>query len=171
MKAAVRGAIAGAIATWLMDLVTTGVLEGQSKQTLQREKAASPNGKSSIANLIDRIEGTTGIALEPDQRSVAMNAIHFGLGIVPGALYGILRDRVPFLGAGRGVLYGFILWAVSDEYLNSKLGLAGSFGAYPLESHWRGLVGHIALGAATDTGIDVLGGHAVPRGHVPGELG
>lgn len=159
MNAAMRGAIAGAVGTWLMDLVTTGVLEGQSKQTLQREKAASPHGKSSIANLIDRIEVTTGIALEPGQRSIAMNAIHFGLGIVPGALYGALRDRVPFLGAGRGVMYGLVLWAVNDEYLNSKLGLAGPFGAYPLESHWRGLVGHIALGVATDTGIDVLGAH------------
>ncbi len=164
MKAAIRGAIAGAIATWLMDLVTTGLLEGQSKQTLRREKAASPNGKSSIANLIDRIEATTGTALEPDQRSIAIKAIHLGLGIVPGALYGVFRDRVPLLGAGRGVLYGLILWAVNDEYLNSKLGVTGSFGAYPLESHWRGLVGHIALGAATDTGIDILGGHAATRG-------
>jgi hypothetical protein len=30
--------------------------------------------------------------------------------------------------------------------------------AYPLETHWRGLVGHAALGVATDTTIELLGG-------------
>lgn len=159
MKDAVRGAIAGAIGTWLMDLVTTGVLASQPKDLPQREKAASPNGQGSVANLVDRTEAIFGIVMKPEQRSMATTAIHYGLGMVPGALYGALRNRLPILGAGRGVLYGVILWAVNDEYLNSKLGLAGSFGAYPLESHWRGLVGHIALGTATDTGIDILGAH------------
>ncbi len=163
MKTFVRGALAGAVGTWLMDLVTTGLLEGQSKESLQREKEARPNGRSSVANLVDRIEELMGVALEPDQRSMATQAIHYGLGILPGALYGSLRNRLPILGAGRGVVYGVILWAVNDEYLNARLGLAGEFGAYPLKTHWRGLVGHIALGVATDTSIDLLGGHGAPR--------
>ena len=44
MKTFMRGALAGALGTWLMDLVTNGLLEGQSKESLQREKEASPNG-------------------------------------------------------------------------------------------------------------------------------
>ena len=163
MKSFLLGALAGAMGTWLMDLVTTGLLEGQSKESLRWEKEASPNGKSSVANLVDRIEEFTGVTLEPDQRSMATQAIHFGLGILPGALYGSLRNRLPLLGAGRGVVYGVILWAVNDEYLNARLGLAGEFGAYPLTTHWRGLVGHIALGVATDTTIDVLGGSGESR--------
>ena len=158
MKTFVRGALAGAVGTWLMDLVTTGLLDSQSEESVQREKEASPNGKSSVANLVDRIEEFTGVALEPDQRAMATQAIHYGLGILPGALYGSLRNRLPLLGARRGVVYGVILWALNDEYLNARLGLAGEFGAYPLTTHWRGLVGHIALGVATDTTIDVLGG-------------
>ncbi len=159
MKDVVRGALAGAIGTWLMDQVTTGLLASQSKDLPRREKAASPNGKGSVANLVGRLEAIFDFVLKPEQRSMATKVIHYGLGMVPGALYGALRNRLPLLGSGRGVLYGLILWAVNDEYLNSKLGLAGSFHAYPLESHWRGLVGHIALGVATDTGIDVLGAH------------
>ena len=155
---ALRGGVAGAVATALMDLVTTGLSEGQSKETTQREAAASPNGKSSVANLVDRLERSSGLALDPDQRAIAERAIHYGLGVVPGALYGAFRGRVPLLGAWRGLLYGAILWALSDEYLNAKLGLAGPFEAYPLETHLRGLVGHLVLGAVTDTGVDVLGG-------------
>jgi len=158
MKSFLLGALGGAMGTWLMDLVTTGLLEGQSKESLRREKEASPNGKSSVANLVDRIEGLAGVTLKANQRSMATQAIHYGLGILPGALYGSLRNRLPLLGAGRGVVYGVILWAVNDEYLNARLGLAGDFGAYPFQTHWRGLVGHIALGVATDTAVDVLGG-------------
>ncbi len=163
MKSFLLGALAGAVGTWLMDLVTTGLLEGQSKESLRWEKEASPNGKSSVANLVDRIEGLAGVTLKGDQRSMATHAIHYGLGILPGALYGSLRNRLPLLRAGRGIVYGLILWAVNDEYLNARLGLAGGFGAYPLKTHWRGLVGHIGLGVATDTTIDVLGGSGESR--------
>lgn len=163
MKSFLLGALAGAVGTWLMDLVTTGLLEGQSKESLQREKEASPNGKNSVANLVDRIEGVAGVSLKVDQRSMATEAIHYGLGVLPGALYGSLRNRLPLLGAGRGVVYGLILWAVNDEFLNARLGLSGPFAAYPLITHWRGLVGHIALGVATDATIDVLGGRGGSR--------
>lgn len=139
-----------------MDLVTTGLLEGQSAETTEREKAARPNGKGAVANLLDRIESMTGQSFDESQRNVLMQGIHFGLGAGPGALYGALRGRVPLVGAGHGALYGLVLWALNDEYLNIKLGLAAPFGDYPLETHWRGLVGHVVLGMATDSGIDLL---------------
>ena len=155
---AARGALAGAVGTWLMDLVTTGLLEGQSRETTRREEAARPNGKGSVENLVDRIEKMSGRPFDPRQRTMLTQVIHYGLGVAPGALYGALRHRVPLLGAGRGLVYGLVLWAVNDEYANTALGLAGPFGAYPLQTHWRGLVGHVVLGMATDSGIDALGG-------------
>jgi hypothetical protein len=155
---AVRGAIAGAVGTWLMDLATTGLVEGQSGDSKRREEAARPNDKSSLANLLDRIEAATGASLDDARRTTAIQVMHYGLGALPGAAYGVVRRRLPLFGAGRGLVYGLALFAVNDEYLNMKLGLAGPFGAYPADTHWRGLVGHAVLGAATDTGIDLLGG-------------
>ena len=90
---------------------------------------------------------------------MATEAIHYGLGMVPGALYGALRNRLPLLGAGRGVLYGLILWAANDEYLNFEARSGGFIPCVSTRIALAGLVGHIALGAATDTGIDVLGAH------------
>jgi uncharacterized membrane protein YagU involved in acid resistance len=141
-----------------MDLVTTGLVEGQSPETAEREEAARPNGKGAVANLIDRIDSDYRLSLSDGQRLALTEAIHFGLGMAPGALYAVVRHRLPLVGAGRGLLYGLVLWAVNDEYLNIKLGLAGPFDAYPLETHWRGLVGHAVLGVGTDVGIDLLGG-------------
>ncbi len=79
------------------------------------------------------------------------------LGVVPGALYGALRRRVPLLGAGRGLMYGMLLFVGNDEVMNTELGLAGPYSAYPAAAHLRGLVGHAVLGVATDTGLDILG--------------
>ena len=154
---AARGGLGGLVGTWLMDLVTSGMLEGQSEDSRRREDAARPNGSSSVANLVDRLDGQLGLDLDDSQRAIAAQIVHFGLGVVPGAAYAVLRRRVPFVAAGRGLLYGVTLWAVNDEYLNTALGLAGPFDAYPLETHWRGLIGHAVLGVATDTAIDVLG--------------
>jgi hypothetical protein len=155
---AVRGAIAGGAAVWLMDLVTTGLLDQQSEATTQREAAARPNGKGSVANLVDLLADRFDLQLDGAAKGRMAGVFHYGLGIVPGAIYGAARGRVPMVGAWRGLGYGAILFAANDEWLNTELGLAGPPSAYPVQTHLRGLVGHLVLGAATDTGIDVLGG-------------
>ena len=63
---------------------------------------------------------------------------------------------MPFFGAARGLVYGMALWAINDEYVNTALGLAAPFDAYPMETHWRGFVGHAVLGVATDSGISIV---------------
>jgi hypothetical protein len=141
-----------------MDMVTTGILDGQPAEATRREEAARPKDQSPAGNLVGRAEEMLGLSLDARQRALAAQAVHYGLGIVPGALYALLRHRVPLLGAGGGVAFGVLLWALNDEYLNTRLGLAGPPDAYPVEAHWRGLVGHIVLGVATDTGIDLLRG-------------
>jgi uncharacterized membrane protein YagU involved in acid resistance len=158
IRDALRGAIAGAVATWCMDRITTAMYEVQAPEVTDRETAAQPNDKSSVANLVDRIEAQTGFVIPADTRPIVEQAIHYGLGIGPGAVYGVVRRYVPFARLGRGLAYGFVLFVVNDEYLNTKLGLAGPPEAYPPESHVRGLVGHAVLGVSTETGIQLLGG-------------
>lgn len=153
-----RGALAGAAATWLMDQVTTAMLSAQKPEITAREEAARPNGKSAVDNLVDLLERRSGGRFTAARRRTVMEAIHYGLGMGPGALYAVVRHRVPLIGAGGGLLFGAVLWAVNDEYLNSALGLAAPFGDYPVEAHIRGLVGHLALGGATDSILDLLGG-------------
>ena len=154
----VRGAVAGGAATWVMDTITTGVLARYPQQLVEREDKGRPNGKPAIENAIDSLEARLGTALDDRQRGLVTQAIHFGLGVGPGAAYGLLRRRVPLVGAARGLVYGATLWLVNDEYLNTRLGFAGPFDAYPIETHVRGFIGHTTLGAATDLFIDLLGG-------------
>jgi hypothetical protein len=153
----VRGAVAGGVATWVMDVVTTKVQSYQSTADAEREKAAWPNGQPSVDNLVDLATTTLGVKLDKRQKAAASTITHYALGAVPGAGYALLRNHIPLLGAGRGLVFGLLLFGVNDELLNTALGLAGPPEAYPASSHVRGLIGHVVLGVATDLGIDLLG--------------
>ena len=152
-----RGAVAGAMATWLMDLVTTGMLTAQSEEVTQRENAAQPDGKTSVANLVGRLDALLGLDLDEQGEGRAASGIHYGLGVVPGALYSMLRGHGS-ISVGRGAIYGLLLWLVNDEWLNARLRLSAPMGAYPIQTHMRGAAGHVVLGVATEVGIGILGG-------------
>ena len=153
-----RGAVAGGVSTWFMDLVTTGVAQGQSASVTARESAASPHGRSSVGNLVDRIDERLGLDLSTPARTRAEQVIHYGLGVGPAAAYAVALRRSSKVAIGQGLLFGLGLWLVNDEYLNAKLGLAGPWEAYPMETHWRGVVGHAALGVSTHAVVRMLGG-------------
>ena len=157
IKTIIRGALAGAAATWVMDRVTTVLYDVQAPEVTEQETAARPNGKPSVANMIDRFETQTGIQVSPARRPLVENVVHYALGAVPGALYAVAR-KIPPVRALNGVGYGLALFAANDEFLNTKLGFAGPARAYPPETHFRGLAGHAVLGAATETGIQLLRG-------------
>jgi len=140
-----------------MDLVTTAMLDHQDPKVTKREERARPNNKPALANLVDRLEEQTGTELNQEQSESLELILHYALGVVPGAIYGVLR-QVPLVRSINGAFYGVGLWAINDEYVNTRLGLAGPFDAYPAETHLRGLLGHIVLGITTETGISLLGG-------------
>ena len=158
IRDALRGAIAGAAATWLMDRLTTGMLQLQAPEVTAREEAAQANGKSSVANMIDRVEAQTGLTVPPARRPLVESSVHYLLGIVPGAIYGVIRRYVPVARAANGLGFGLAIFAVNDEYANAALRLSGPPGDYPVQTHFRGLAGHAVLGMATETGIVLLGG-------------
>ena len=158
IRDAIRGALAGAAATYLMDLVTTGIYEAQPAEATKLEAIGRPNGKGAVTNMVDRFETESGIAIPLERRPLVENVVHYALGVVPGALYGVIRRWIPFARLGRGLAYGLATFVVNDEYLNTKLGFAGPIEAYPPEAHLRGLAGHAVLGVATETGIQLLGG-------------
>jgi uncharacterized membrane protein YagU involved in acid resistance len=144
------------VGTWMMDLVTTALLQKQTRKVTAREEAARPDGKGSVELMLERIEDTAGVELNEQQRGLAMQWLHYALGAVPGALYVFARERIPGIGATNGMAYGALLFVVNDEWLNWKLGFAGPPDAYPTETHLRGLIGHLVLGVTTDVVADLL---------------
>ncbi len=153
---AVKGAIAGGAGVWVMDQVGWGMYLREDPQALEREKRARVGGKDVAHVAAGKLAAAVGRKLTPAQPHPVGIAVHYALGVVPGALYGLLRGRVAGIGAGRGLLYGAVLFLLNDEILAPVLGLASGPTAYPWQAHARGLISHVVLGAATDTVLDVL---------------
>jgi len=153
---AAKGAVAGGVGVWLMDQVTWGMYLREAPRALQMEQRARVGGKDVAHVAAEKLAGAIGLERPSAQPNAAGLVVHYALGVVPGALYAPLRRRVKALGAGRGLLYGFGLTVVNDEILAPVLGLASGPTHYPWQAHARGLVGHLVLGVATDTVLDVL---------------
>jgi hypothetical protein len=150
-----KGAIAGAVATWVMGKVTTQLYRSEGEAVHQREKAVN-GGENSLDMAAKKLAGLVGVTLTKSQKRRLGLMIHWTLGVGTGAAYGALRPRVRWAGEAQGLGFGTAFWLAVDEGLNPLLGLSRGPMAYPWQSHLRGLAGHLTFGLVTETTLDLL---------------
>ncbi len=150
----VMGAAAGAIAVWVMDRVDWFAYNHESDEARQQTIAARPDGMDPAHVLAEKMGAMAG--KENRQPHPAGLAVHYSLGIGPGAIYGALHETVPALSAGRGSLFGLALFLLQDEGLNTVTKLAGQPSQYPWQAHARGLVAHVVYGLVMDSTVRAL---------------
>ncbi len=150
-----KGAVAGAAATWLMGQVTTYLYEQEDPQARRQEDEAR-EGKTAYGVAAEKAAGVTGRELSDQEREQFGSAIHWALGMGAGALYGALRGRVPGVDRGRGLAFGTAFFLLMDEGANVALGLTPPPAAFPWQAHARGLAGHLVFGLAADTTLELL---------------
>jgi hypothetical protein len=153
---ALKGAAAGAVGVWAMDRVTWWLWDREDPAALRREVRARPGGLDPAHAVANRVAGLVGTELEPRQPHPAGTAVHYALGMGPGAAYAVARRRFPAVATGAGLMYGLTLSLAEDEGMAPLLGLAGGPTEYPWQAHVRGLVGHLVLGAVTHAVLDLL---------------
>lgn len=152
---AIDGAIAGALATWVMGKATTYLYEHEAKPAREAEDEAR-HGKTAYGVAVEKAAHLAGTELSSEERERYGSAIHWALGIGAGAAYGVLRDRLPASGIARGLLFGTAFWLLIDEGANTALGLTPGPTKFPWQAHARGLAGHLVFGAVTDAALGVL---------------
>ena len=150
-----KGAIAGAAATWAMGQVTTWMYERESEGVRQRESQAR-GGRSAHEVAAERAASSAGVSLSERQRGRAGSAIHWATGIAAGALYGLLRKRWAPAAAGNGLAFGTAFFLVVDELLNPLLGFTPGPQAFPWQAHARGLGGHLTFGVTSELVLEGL---------------
>lgn len=155
-KEVVKGAIAGAASVWVMDRITWYMYRNEDPRAYKQEKKAQIDGKYVAFVAADKIANAVGVKMNDKQEYFAGNTVHYLLGIMPGALYGVLRHKINGLEKGRGLLYGLGLFIVMDELIAPLAGLSSGPLAYPWQAHARGLAGHLAVGATTHTAVRAL---------------
>lgn len=150
----VLGALAGAAATWLMGQATTYLYEHEDAAA-RREEDEARGDRTAYAVAAEKAARAVGQELDDEQEKMLGSAIHWGLGIGAGALYGAMRHRVPWIDRGQGLAFGAVFWLVVDEAANPALGLTPGPAAFPWQTHARGLAGHLLFGVVTDTMLDL----------------
>lgn len=153
----VKGAIAGAVATWVMNQATTGLYERESEEARQQENAARGGG-TAYESAASKAAGVLRIQLADDQRRRAGAGIHWVTGMGAGAVYAVLRRRWPAAAAGKGLPFGTGFFLAVDELMNPLLGLTPGPLAFPWQTHARGLGGHLVFGATTELVLEALDG-------------
>jgi Protein of unknown function (DUF1440) len=151
----IKGAIAGAVATWVMGKVTTGLYDREDRGARRREDAAR-RGRTAFGEAAEKAANAVSIPLSDQERKRYGGAIHWALGIGSGAVYAVVRHRLSWVGRLSGVGFGTAFWAAVDEGLVPALGLTPGPGAFPWQTHARGLAGHLTFGTVTDGTLRLL---------------
>ncbi|MBL0407860.1 DUF1440 domain-containing protein [Microvirga aerilata] len=160
-----KGAVAGAVGVWVMDRVDWFMYERglDTQETRCQTEAARPGGMDPAHVMAKMGADAVGVRPSSPKENPAGLTVHYSLGIMPGMLYGGMRERVNYVGAGRGLGYGFALFVIEDEIANPLLGTAAPPGRYPWTAHARGLIAHLVYGFVTDAVFSVLSGTRHPR--------
>ena len=90
----IKGAIAGAVATWVMGKVTNTMYEREDRWARRHEDDAR-EGKTSYGVAAEKAGRALGASLDKDQNERVGAAIHWALGIGAGAVYAVVRRRLP----------------------------------------------------------------------------
>jgi len=151
----IYGAIAGAVATWVMGKATSYLYEHEDKTAREREDNVR-GGKTAYGVAADKAAHLAGKELSKDERKQYGKEIHWALGIGTAALYGVLRPRVPHAGLAHGLAFGAAFWLLVDEGANYALGLTPGPTKFPWQTHARGLAGHLVYGSVTDVTLAAL---------------
>lgn len=156
LSKAMMGAVAGGIATWVMDRVDWFMFDHEDREAHRQTIAVRPGGMDPAHVTVNKMAEAMGTELSPKQPHPAGIAMHYALGIGPAALYGALRERYPVMAAGRGSLFGLGVFLVNDEGLNTLTGSGADPRAYPWQAHARGLISHLVYGIATDLALNMM---------------
>ena len=132
----------------------------------RREKRVSP-GPSSSHVAARRIAEELGRPLDDRRVGAAAKAVHYGLGMAWGPIYGLLRRHGGMRPLGAGLAAGASLALIVDEGLTPALGFSAPNRDYPAVTHIRGFLAHLVWGAAA-----ALAAEAVYRltGTAPGPV-
>jgi hypothetical protein len=121
-----KGAVADAVGVWAMGRVDWFLYErGLDTPETRRQTEAARSGGMDPAHVTAKMAADAmGGRLSSPKENPARLAVHCSLGIVPGVLYGAMRDRVDYVGTGRGLGYGFDLFVAEHGIASPLLGIA-----------------------------------------------
>jgi hypothetical protein len=156
LRGAFAGALAGLVGAYAMERFQAMWSETEKRARPKRTAGAAKDEPSTVKAAERVTESVLHTELPEEMKPVAGEAVHYGMGMVSGAIYGAVAEALPIVRAGNGLLFGAVLWLVADETAVSAVGLAKRPSAYPPSKHAYGLSSHLVYGFVTETVRRVL---------------
>ena len=172
------GVFAGFAATLATNLAQKP-LSWVTPETVDRhEKRVRPGASSSLV-AAQKTAKALGASLSERREELLGSAIHFGIGVSWGPVYGLLRRYGGLRASSAALTTGVAMSLILDEGLVPALGLSAPNHHYPAFTRARGFVAHLVYGAAaalTAEGVGRMVGrppggaeHGAQRETAPGE--
>jgi len=140
------GAASGYLATKVMEWVSSTLYAWESQESRAREDAARPGPPFQIA--AEKNARLLGFDLSEEQLERAGMAFHYGLAMSWAPLYALIRRRWHTPPLTTALATGAAMSLIVDEALTPALGYSAPNRAYPAVTHVRGILAHLAFGAA-----------------------
>lgn len=153
LKSAAAGAVAGLVAAAVMGPLHKALAKAATKVTKEEgeQQSGEQQGDDATVKAAKAISRNVfGTELPERHKKWAGPAVHFGLGALLGATYGVLAEAYPISRSGWGSAYGTAVWLGADEIAVPKLGLAKPLEETPIGSQLAALGAHLVYGATTD---------------------
>lgn len=147
-KDGAHGAVGSIIGMMAMERVSQAMYELEPKST--RDEEESLREKPPYRAMAEKIASAAGWNLTEDEAKRAGMALHWLYGMSWGALYGVVRRRVPIASRALGLPFAITFSLTGDEGMNWAAGTAPPPGTLPWQAHVRGLVAHVTFVAVTE---------------------
>lgn len=163
LGAVVRGALAGAAGTAIMDGVwyaryrrdggSSGLLAWETAAGLDNfEDAPAPAqvGRRVVEGLLQR-------QLEPKSARLVTNLVHWGYGLGWGVGYGVVAGSTRRPRVRSGLLFGPLVWSTAYLVL-PPTGIYQPIGHYDARTLWQDASAHLAFGVGVAAVFKLLAG-------------
>jgi len=151
MKGLLAGVAGGLLASFLMEQFQSAwsaVSVAMRDSTTRSGRKPDP-ATVKAANVIS--EKVIGRKLAQDYKSIAGEAMHYGMGASSAAVYGALAEVAPMVTIGNGAGFGTGVWLLADEIAVPAAGLSKTPKEIPLATHIYALASHLICGWITET--------------------
>jgi uncharacterized membrane protein YagU involved in acid resistance len=143
--AAIAG-VAGYVGTKVMEPVSMKLYSLESEAARKQEDEARPGPPYELA--ARKLDDALNLGLDDAKLQRLAMAFHYGLAVSWAPLYEVLRRRTRMAPVTAGITTGAAMSVIADEMLTPRLGFSGPNRAYPLVTHLRGFLAHLAFGVA-----------------------
>jgi uncharacterized membrane protein YagU involved in acid resistance len=156
LRGALAGAIAGLVGAYAMERFQALWSETEERARPKRTAHAAKDEPATVRAAERVAETVLHTELSGEVKPIAGEAVHYGMGMLSGAMYAAIAEVVPLVRAGNGLLFGAVLWLVADETAVSAVGLSKGPSSYPPSTHAYALFSHLVYGFVTETVRRVL---------------